>query len=117
LCANVILLVEVKSVRPTEKVRLGSDEALAEHTRMLGKAYKQIANTDALIAAGHTSFVHIPSSLPRLGLVVTMDPSRSPTPTTFVPSMVSLRRFPSECARARNSKDWCVCRAATSTRS
>lgn len=74
VCANAILLVEVKSVRPTEKVRLGSDEALAEHTRMLGKAYKQIANTDALIAAGHTPFAHIPSSLPRLGLVVTMEP-------------------------------------------
>lgn len=51
VCDDVVILVEVKSVRPTEAVRrLGkTSEAGAELRRMLGRAYKQLEKSDALI--------------------------------------------------------------------
>ena len=63
VCPKAVLLVEVKSVRRTEPVRLGSAEALTEITRLLGYAYEQIDRTDALIAAAHPSFAHVPANL------------------------------------------------------
>ena len=41
---------------------------------MLGRAYKQLNVTNELIAAQHPAFAHIPADLPRLGLIVTMEP-------------------------------------------
>lgn len=73
VCAAVVILVEVKSVRPTEPVRMGTADAGAELRRMLGKAYKQINTTDDLIAAQHPAFAHIPADLTRIGLIVTME--------------------------------------------
>jgi hypothetical protein len=43
-------------------------------TKLLGRAYKQLNVTDDLIAAQHTAFTHIPADVPRLGLIVTMEP-------------------------------------------
>jgi hypothetical protein len=74
VCDNAVLLVEVKAVRPIEPVRLGSPDAWDELTKKLGRAYKQIATTEQLIAGGHTAFSAIPQNLPRLGLIVTMEP-------------------------------------------
>ena len=73
VCATVVILVEVKSVRPTEPIRMGTTEAGTELRRMLAKAYKQINNTDELIATQHPDFAHLPSHLPRVGLIVTME--------------------------------------------
>jgi hypothetical protein len=74
VCDNAVLLVEVKSVRPTEAVRLGSPAAWDELAKKLGHAYEQIENTEQLIAAGQPEFPQIPKDLPRLGLIVTMEP-------------------------------------------
>jgi hypothetical protein len=74
VCDNAVLLVEVKSVRPTDPVRLGSPTAWSELAKKLGRAYEQIAVTEQLIAAGQAEFSQIPRNLPRLGLIVTMEP-------------------------------------------
>ncbi|VEG40472.1 Uncharacterised protein [Mycolicibacterium flavescens] len=74
VCDSVIILVEVKSVRPTEAVRVGTTDAGDELKRMLGRAYKQLNVTDELIATQHAAFAHIPANLPRVGLIVTMEP-------------------------------------------
>ncbi|MFF3547513.1 hypothetical protein ACFYXD_37490 [Streptomyces platensis] len=49
---ELVLLVEVKSVRPTAHVRLASEQRIDEVRRMLGRAYEQIDDTAALIAGG-----------------------------------------------------------------
>jgi hypothetical protein len=74
VCDKAVLLVEVKSARPTKPVRLGSPEAWSELTTKLSHAYKQIAATEQAIADGETAFSAIPKNLPRLGLIVTMEP-------------------------------------------
>lgn len=68
-----VILVEVKSLRPTEPIRMGKPQAGAELKRMLAKAYKQINNTDTLIAKRDPEFAHIPDDRPRVGLIVTME--------------------------------------------
>jgi hypothetical protein len=70
---NVVLLVEVKSARSTESIRIGTAEAWTELTTKLGHAYSQIAKTDQLIANCHPAFSHIPQNLPRVGLILTME--------------------------------------------
>jgi hypothetical protein len=73
VCDSVVILVEVKSVRPTEPVRMGTTEAGVELKRMLGRAFTQLNKTDQLIADKHPAFAHIPADLPRVGLIVTME--------------------------------------------
>ena len=74
VCQNAVLLVEVKSVRPTDPVRLGSPEAWDELSKKLSHAFKQIETTEQLIAVGNTAFSANPRHLPRLGVIVTMEP-------------------------------------------
>jgi hypothetical protein len=74
VCEGTVILVEVKSVRPTEDIRLGKPNAVNEFKRMLGRAFKQLNTTDELIAQKHPRFAHIPANLPRVGLIVTMEP-------------------------------------------
>lgn len=74
VCHKTVILVEVKSVRPTEAVRLGSLRADAEFQRMLGRAFAQVNTTDELIADENPAFSAIPAHLPRVGLIVTMEP-------------------------------------------
>ncbi|MDT0310265.1 hypothetical protein RM780_25410 [Streptomyces sp. DSM 44917] len=71
---ELVLLVEVKSVRPTQHLRLATDRRLEELARMLGHAYEQIDNTAALIRNGHEEFADIPADRPAQGLIVTMEP-------------------------------------------
>ena len=97
VCDKAVLLVEVKSVRPTEPVRLGSPAAWSELTKKLAHAFGQVENTNQLIAGSDPSSRHIPAHLPRLGLIVTMEPmpfantglvrSRF-APTTSIPTTV-----------------------------
>ena len=61
VCDTVVILVEVKSVRPTEAVRVGTPQAGEELKRMLGHAYEQLNTTDELIATQHPAFAHIPA--------------------------------------------------------
>ncbi|MEU9547298.1 hypothetical protein [Streptomyces mirabilis] len=71
---DLVLLVEVKSVRPTMQLRLGAKDFATELTAKLKKAFGQIDKTAALIAAGKEEFAHIPADRPVLGMVVTMEP-------------------------------------------
>ncbi|MFI8419943.1 hypothetical protein [Streptomyces sp. NPDC085479] len=71
---ELVLLVEVKSVRPTQHLRLATDKRAEEARRMLGRAYEQIDNTAALIARRQKEFTSIPADRPVQGLIVTMEP-------------------------------------------
>ena len=73
VCGGAVVLVEVKSVRPTEAIRLGMPNAEDEFKRMLGRAFTQLNTTDELIAKKHPQFADIPAELPRVGLIVTME--------------------------------------------
>ncbi|VXC15871.1 hypothetical protein [Nocardioides sp. AX2bis] len=70
---EVIVLVEVKSVRPTAAVRAGNEDAHVELKRMLSKGVKQIERADRLIDEHHPAFAHIPRDRPRVGLLVTLE--------------------------------------------
>jgi hypothetical protein len=72
---GVTVLFEVKSARPTEAVRIGSDEAAAALRRSLGgKAIRQIDVTAGLIRDQHEAFRFLPHYQPIVGLVVTLEP-------------------------------------------
>ncbi|CAM5344148.1 putative protein OS=Streptomyces griseomycini OX=66895 GN=FHS37_007658 PE=4 SV=1 [Streptomyces griseomycini] len=93
---ELVLLVEVKSVRPTAHLRLASEQRVDEVKRMLGRAYEQIDNTAALIAGGQKEFAGVPTDRPVHGLIVTMEPfhivnapvQRPQLPATTVPVTV-----------------------------
>jgi len=70
---ELVVLVEVKSVRPTAAVRAGAPDAESELQRMLGKGVRQIERADNLINNAHPAFAHIPTDRPRAGLLVTME--------------------------------------------
>lgn len=73
VCDKAVLLVEVKSVRPTEPIRLGSATVWDDLGGKLSKAYKQIEKSNQLIADNNPAFKDVPSSLPRIGVIVTME--------------------------------------------
>jgi hypothetical protein len=93
---ELVLLVEVKSVRPTAHLRLANERRVKELQRMLGHAYEQIDRTAALIASGRREFAEVPADRPVLGLIVTMEPfhivnaplQRPLLPATTVPVTV-----------------------------
>ncbi|MFE7902378.1 hypothetical protein ACFU3E_33770 [Streptomyces sp. NPDC057424] len=93
---ELVLLVEVKSVRPTAHLRLAGEQRIDEVRRMLGHAYEQIDNTAALIVGGQKEFAHVPNDRPVHGLIVTMEPfhivnapvQRPQLPATKVPVTV-----------------------------
>lgn len=74
LFETVTLLVEVKSTRSTEAVRLAADSAGADLQRQIGKAVSQLNVTENLIQGQHPDFSSIPKDRPRVGLIVTMEP-------------------------------------------
>jgi hypothetical protein len=93
---ELVLLVEVKSVRPTAHLRLATEHRVKELQRMLGRAYEQIDRTAALIASGRREFAEVPTDRPVQGLIVTMEPfhianaplQRPLLPATTVPVTV-----------------------------
>lgn len=94
---RLVLLVEVKSARPTAGLRLGPQEFGEELTRKLGKAFRQINRSAKLIEDRHQAFAHIPVDRPAFGIVVTMEPYhlinapdfRTLLPSTTVPTAVA----------------------------
>jgi hypothetical protein len=93
---DVRLLVEVKSTRPNEKVRLGTDKAVVDLKKALEYAFDQIEDTAEYIRTRHPAVHHIPDDRPMIGLVVTMEPFhvvnappyRDLLPRTTVPTRV-----------------------------
>jgi len=71
---DCVVLVEVKSTRPTEPVRL-ADSGVAETLgRMLGHAVEQLNTSAALVRSRHAGFEDVPPDRRMLGLIVTMEP-------------------------------------------
>ena len=70
---EAVVLVEVKSVRPTAAVRSGSPDAQPELKRMLSKGIVQLERADRLIEEHHPAFAHVPRDRPRVGLLVTLE--------------------------------------------
>lgn len=71
---DLVLLVEVKSMVPTEPIRLGEPAAAGTVIDKLAKACKQIDTTADLIKQRHPSFIDIPADRPILGVAVTLEP-------------------------------------------
>jgi hypothetical protein len=70
---DLVLLVEVKSARPTEPIRLGSNEAWDDLVTKFVKAFEQIEKANQKIEEGNTAFSRIPRDRPRIGLIITME--------------------------------------------
>lgn len=69
---TAVVLVEAKSVRPTEEVRTGGADAAGAIQRMLKKAGGQIDRTSQEIEERTKGFDHIPKDLPRVGVIATL---------------------------------------------
>jgi hypothetical protein len=69
---SAVVLVEVKSVRPTEPVRVGRLSAADDLKGMLQKACNQIDETSAAIQERRLEFRHIPTDRPLVGVVATL---------------------------------------------
>lgn len=95
---DLVLVVEAKSILPTQPMRLGELEALSDVTEKLAKAHLQIDMTVDLIRQRHPAFGAIPADRPILGMTATLQPfhiansldHRQLLPATSVPvSIVS----------------------------
>ncbi|MFE3476265.1 hypothetical protein ACFXOI_32415 [Streptomyces bacillaris] len=71
---DLVLLVEVKSMMPTENARLGLEDGVAETDSKLARAYRQVNGTSAQIAQNNPAFASIPADRPRQALIVTLEP-------------------------------------------
>ncbi len=71
---DLVLLVEVKAMMPTQSMRLGGQAAVEDIATKLTKAHEQIDATAARIAAKDPAFTLVPNNRPILGLVVTLQP-------------------------------------------
>lgn len=69
---TAVVLIDAKSIRPTEAVRTGDACAANELKRMLRKGVDQLEETEAAIASGVREFANIPTDRPRVGLLVTI---------------------------------------------
>ncbi len=69
-----VVLIEVKSTRPTEPIRLGSPQAGDEFQRILSKGVGQLQKSAERIADRDPDFSEIPGDRPVIGLLVTMEP-------------------------------------------
>ncbi len=70
---DLVLLVEVKSARPTQALRSGAAGAAQALQRAFDKANRQLETTRDLIKAQRPEFSHIPSDRPIAGIVVTIE--------------------------------------------
>jgi hypothetical protein len=72
---DCVVLVEVKSTRPTEPVRLADDRIADTLGGILSRAVRQLNTSASLVRSREQGFEDIPSdNRPLVGLVVTMEP-------------------------------------------
>ncbi|MET8630219.1 hypothetical protein ABZW30_42020 [Kitasatospora sp. NPDC004669] len=90
---DLVLLVEVKSTMPTENARLGLVEGAEDTVEKIGRAYRQINNTEERIASAHPAFAAIPRDRPRHGLVVTLEPFHLVNAPFKMPDLPTTRVF------------------------
>lgn len=69
-----VLLVEVKSSRPPEGVRIGDPDAIKKQFSELAYARTQIDRTAECVIDRIPEFTEIPHDRPIVGLVITMEP-------------------------------------------
>ena len=69
-----VVLVEVKSTRPTEPVRLADSGLQDALGKVLKHAVEQLNNSASRIRGRNAGFESIPTDRPLVGLVVTMEP-------------------------------------------
>ncbi|MGH2706241.1 MAG: hypothetical protein ACRDJ4_14495 [Actinomycetota bacterium] len=94
---QVVVLVEVKSARPTAATRLGEPVGDEDVGKKIGKALGQIDRTARMLNEGHPALVAIPCDRPVCGLVITLEPfhllntpfDRELLPTARVPCAVA----------------------------
>ncbi|MFE2213828.1 hypothetical protein ACFW93_17950 [Streptomyces canus] len=71
---DLVLLVEVKSMMPTEDARLGLEDGVAETDGKLARAYRQVDTISAQIDQRNPAFARVPADRPRQALIVTLEP-------------------------------------------
>lgn len=71
---NLVILVEVKSSRLGPKARASTESLMSSLQRTLSHAQTQLARTVDHLSNKHTSFSHIPTDRPMLGMIVTAEP-------------------------------------------
>lgn len=71
---DVVLLVEVKATRLDVLQRAGGTTLNQRIDAVIGAGYRKCEETASMIESGHDAMKHVPKSLPRLGLVVTLEP-------------------------------------------
>lgn len=93
---DCVVLVEVKSTRPTEPVRLADGRVAETLGGILSQAIRQLNTSTALVRSRQQGFEDVPSDRPLIGLVVTMEPfhtvntpfTRNYLPTCDIPFRV-----------------------------
>ncbi|MFJ4790841.1 nuclease-related domain-containing protein [Streptomyces sp. NPDC088794] len=95
---DLVLLVEVKSTRPGEALRLGGKDFTTILDDQFRKAFRQVDNSAVRIRSGaHPEFDHIPGDRQMVGMVVTAEQFhqinapdiRAGMPATTVPVTVT----------------------------
>lgn len=95
---DLVLLVEVKSTRPGEQLRLGGTDFTTLFPTSLKKAFEQINRSVDLLRSGkHPELADIPADRRMIGMVVTAEPfhqintpeHRAALPDTKIPVMVT----------------------------
>jgi hypothetical protein len=84
-----VVLVEVKSTRPTEPIRRASSQAGKDLEKRLGHSVEQLNRSSREIKDRVPEFSRIPSNKPILGLVVTLEPFHtvnSPFGLSYLPA-------------------------------
>lgn len=105
ICEESIVLVEVKSTRPTERVRLGSPDVEQDLTRMLGKGVDQLNRSARLVLEGDRHFSGIPTDRPMVGLLVTMEPFHTVN-TPFISGALPESDIPYRVCSALELEEW-----------
>jgi hypothetical protein len=85
---EIVVLVEVKSTRMSQLARMGGNKLKQDIERSLGKAYRQVARTQQLLADSHPAFADIPADRPRIAIIATLEPywvANSPFIAEFLP--------------------------------
>ncbi|MFD8782556.1 hypothetical protein [Kitasatospora sp. NPDC059599] len=101
---DLVLLVEVKSARPTAPLRLGPVDWATEIEGKLAKAVGQLQKSADRITGHHPAFAHIPSDRPILGTVLTMEPYHLVNSPEFR-SVLPTASFPVAVAAASELED------------
>ena len=104
---EVVLLVEVKSFRPTADARAGLDAGLTELASKVQSARNQVDKTAKLLDTGITEVAAIPTDRPVRGLVVTIEPLHH-IDTFFYADMLGPNVIESSTASAHDLERVCA---------